>query len=677
MAELGVGQRLHVHVASAGNEFMTHIADLLAWGFRSHGTECEVVVDGLPLDERRSGALSIVIAPHEFFPLHFLRTRPTIELAPTLASVAVLNVEQPGSQWFDVASEYARQARHVFDISPAGVAEFQRRGLTARHAPLGYAPVLQAADIRPMAERSIDVLFFGHTSPRRRVFLARYADYFSGINAHLLLSGVNRPRSAATPGYQSGSDRLNLIASSRIVLCVHSTDRPYFEQHRAMLALANGSLLVTETSTHTEPLEDGTHFASAALDQLPDVCRRYLAEAPALERVAAAGREMAATRMPIGATCALMLDTLRQPAASLARVGNDDARDAVRGRLAESARRRALGDTPWTTMGNAAYDVESPPAISVLVTLFNYRQYVARCLESVPAATAPKGGLEIVVVDDGSTDGGPDVVHQLLAASTTPGLLVRKSINTGLADARNVGLSLARGRQVFVLDADNWIYPSCLLVLQEALDHGGAVAAYGHIARIDEQTGEAIDLMSSMDWSPLRLVEGPYIDAMALLDRQAVLDVGGYSTELIDHGWFGWEDYDLWLKLAQAGQSCRHVPRIVAGYRDHASSMLRRTNRSSRQLADYFATKFAMLLRQYPDVQTQFTFPRRDASLTPEQAEIERLRDQLVRLERQLADVYASKSWTVTAPLRAALKWLETKHGRQPRGHEGTKNGVS
>lgn len=664
MAELGLRQRLHVHVASAGNEFMAHIADLLAWGFRSQGTGCEVVVDGLPLDDRQSGALSIVIAPHEFFPLHFLRTRPTIELEPTVASVAVLNVEQPGSQWFDVASEYARQARHVFDISPAGVAEFQRRGITARHAPLGYAPVLQAARRSPMAERSIDVLFFGHTSPRRRAFLARHADYFSAINAHIVLTDVDRPRSVTTAGYQSGSDRLNLVASSRIVLCVHSTDRPYFEQHRAMLALANGSLLVTETSAHAKPLEDGVHFASAALDQLPEVCRRYLADAAALERVAAAGREMAATRMPIGATCALMLDTLRQPDASTARVADDDAtRDAVRGRLSESDRRRAMGDTPWTTVGNAAYDTQSPPALSVLVTLFNYRQYVARCLGSVLAATAPKGGLEIVVVDDGSTDGGPDEVHQLLAAAATPGLLVRKSINTGLADARNVGLSLARGRQVFVLDADNWIYPSCLPVLQEALDRGGAVAAYGHIARIDEQTGEAIDLMSSIDWSPRRLVEGPYIDAMALLDRQAVLDIGGYSTELIDHGWFGWEDYDLWLKLAQAGHSCRHVPRIVAGYRDHASSMLRRTNRSSRQLADYFGTKFDALLRQYPDAPTQFTFPRRDASLTPEQAEIEHLRDQLVRLERQLAGVYASKSWTVTAPLRAALKRLGTKDG--------------
>ena len=255
---------VRLHVASAGNEVMVHIADLLAEGLATNGVGSEVVVDGLPLEDRHVGALSVVVAPHEFFPLHFLRTRPTIELEPTLASVAVLNVEQPGSQWFDVGWEFARRARHVFDISPAGVAEFHRRGVTAVHTPLGYLPSLEAPALQPASDRAIDVLFLGHASERRNAFFARHADFFSTFNCHLVVSEVNRPRLAATPGYRSGDQRLALIASSRILLCVHSTERPYFEQHRAMLALANGCLLVTESSQHTEPLQDGVHFASAA-----------------------------------------------------------------------------------------------------------------------------------------------------------------------------------------------------------------------------------------------------------------------------------------------------------------------------------------------------------------------------------------------------------------------------
>ena len=377
------------------------------------------------------------------------------------------------------------------------------------------------------------MLFFGHASGRRNAFFARHADFFGAVNAHIVLNEVHRPRATATTGYRSGDERLRLLASSRIVLCVHSTDRPYFEQHRAMLALANRCLLVTETSRHTEPLQDGVHFASADIDQLPAVCRRYLADLPALEAMAAAGQDLARTRMSIRQSCAVMLDAMRQPSTESSTQIDADlrARDAVRERLGQSLACQAAGDTPWTSQVNATYGVRHHRPITVLVTLFNYQQFVTRCLDSVFAATPPRGGLEIVVVDDGSTDGGADLVETLMAEAATPMLLARKRLNSGLADARNVGLELARGRHVFILDADNWIYPPCLAALQEAIDEGHLAACYGHIARIDDETGLGIDLVSSLDWDPRRLVEGPYIDAMALLDRRAVLDVGGYSTE--------------------------------------------------------------------------------------------------------------------------------------------------
>ena len=655
--------KVHLHVASAGNEVMAHIAGLLAEGLALDGVASAVIVDGSPLADRDVGALSVVVAPHEFFPLHFLRTRPTIELEPTLASVAVFNVEQPGSQWFEVGWEFARRARHVFDISQAGVAEFHRRGVSALHTPLGYLPSLEAPAPRPTSDRPIDVVFLGHASPRRNAFFARHADFFSTFNCHLVFSEVDRPRLSTTPGYRSGDQRLALVASSRILLCVHSTDRPYFEQHRAMLALANGCLLVTESSRHTAPLQDGAHFASAELDALPALCRRFLTDPSTLDKIATAGRQMAIAHMPLRRSSAIVLDTLRRPAAATSSDGADaEDREAFRGRLADSRARVAAGATPWTTIANPSYEAGATPAVTVLVTLFNYRQHISRCLDSVVAATRPVGGLEIVVVDDASADGGADLVERVMDSISVPLLLARKTLNTGLADARNTGLSLSRGRQVFVLDADNWIYPSCLTVLQDALDGTTLAATYGLIARVDDETGQGLDVVSPFDWNPRRLLEGPYIDAMALLDRKAVLDVGGYSTELIDYGWFGWEDYDLWLKLAQAGRACRLVPRLVAGYRDHDASMLRRTNRSSERLARHFTAKFADLVRQHPGLDTLFAFPAGDHDwTTPEQAEIKRLREHTTALERQLGDVYSSKSWKVTSPLRAALGWLGRK----------------
>ena len=50
------------------------------------------------------------------------------------------------------------------------------------------------------------------------------------------------------------------------------------------------------------------------------------------------------------------------------------------------------------------------------------------------------------------------------------------------------------------------------------------------------------------------LVEFPYIDAMAMFDREQLIKIGGYDNELYKLGWFGWEDYDLWLRIAGASK---------------------------------------------------------------------------------------------------------------------------
>jgi glycosyltransferase involved in cell wall biosynthesis len=653
---------LRFHVTSAGNEAMSHIASQFAEAARELGVPAEVVVDGTPLDD---AGLSIVVAPHEFFPLHFVRRYPTIAIGPALARSAVINVEQPGSEWFDIASRYARRARHVFDISPLGVAAFERLGIAAIHAPLGYVPSLASPAPRSTADRTIDVLFLGHASARRTAFFARHAATFASMRCHLRLAELSRPRTPSTEGYCAGDARIALVANARIMLGVHSADRSYFEQHRAMLALANNCLLVTERSHHTAPLVDGVHFVSGTLDELPALCRRYLDDPEVLDAIATRGRVFLQSSMRLQDSTATVIATLTVSESALAEVEQREERErrAVQARIAESLRRRAAGNADSAQARNNAYDLAPAPAVSVVVTLFNYRQYIERCLSSVLAAHPPPGGLEIVVVDDGSTDGGSELVSALMDRAPMPMLLVRKAWNTGLADARNVGLEAARARLVFMLDADNWVFPSCFQVLHAPLDPEGPVATYGHIARIEDETGLGIDLLSSLEWSPGRLVEGPYLDAMALLDRQIVLSVGGYSTELVEHCWFGWEDYDLWLKLAQAGHRCQHVPQLVAGYRDHRSSMLRRTNRRAEHLAAYFRKKFAALIKQHPGLDTYFGFPD-DGHASGEPSEVQRLRQQIVHLENELHDVHQSKSWLMTAPLRAWLDWLQRWGGR-------------
>ena len=230
------------------------------------------------------------------------------------------------------------------------------------------------------------------------------------------------------------------------------------------------------------------------------------------------------------------------------------------------------------------------------------RECRRRVPQSVINSDPVPGGMELIVVDDGSTDDSCQVAMAVVAAAPVPARLVIKNSNTGLADARNVGLEAARGEFVLTLDADNWVYPSCVATLTAALDGDVHAAAYPLLRRFLSPDDEALDLLSTYAWDIARLVRAPYIDALALFRRNVLHAVGGYSTELVDHGWFGWEDYDLWLKLAEAGYTCVQVPNILASYRVHPASMTATTNREAARMARYFRKKFTALAAAHPDL---------------------------------------------------------------------------
>jgi Glycosyl transferase family 2 len=213
------------------------------------------------------------------------------------------------------------------------------------------------------------------------------------------------------------------------------------------------------------------------------------------------------------------------------------------------------------------------PRVSIVVTLYNYEQFVGEALTSV--ALSDYEDLEVVVIDDRSTDGSLDAARDaLLRLPWMPAKLVSRGANRGLPAARNLGLAEARGELVFTLDADNALYPHAVGRLVEALDDDpGATFAYGILETFDVRG--PVGLLSWGEWDPARLRHGNYIDAMALLRRSALEAVGGYPT---DPRLYGWEDFALWCGLAERGLHGAHVPEIVGRYRTGPRSMIGLTN---------------------------------------------------------------------------------------------------
>jgi glycosyltransferase involved in cell wall biosynthesis len=236
-----------------------------------------------------------------------------------------------------------------------------------------------------------------------------------------------------------------------------------------------------------------------------------------------------------------------------------------------------------------------------VITLYNYAHYIAQCVGSLEKAAiaAIPGGIEVLIIDDASTDHSPDEARRTQQKSSLPIRLVEKKFNTGLADARNVGLRCARAPYAFIMDADNLIFSHALEQLYAAITSSGAAAAYSILCRFDGQPNNRSGLLSYFDWDPRMLTEHPYIDAMALFDREKLLALGGYDNDLFKIGWFGWEDYELWLRMAAAHLRAEFVPNILCLYRHHEASMSNTTNLFEADLVRHLLDRYRSLVDEY------------------------------------------------------------------------------
>ena len=93
--------------------------------------------------------------------------------------------------------------------------------------------------------------------------------------------------------------------------------------------------------------------------------------------------------------------------------------------------------------------------ISVIVPIYNVQQYIERCIVSLKHQTY--SNIEIILVDDGSTDDCPQICDAF--AKTDSRIKVIHKVNGGLSDARNTGLLEAKGKMIAFVDSDDWVSP--------------------------------------------------------------------------------------------------------------------------------------------------------------------------------------------------------------------------
>ena len=106
------------------------------------------------------------------------------------------------------------------------------------------------------------------------------------------------------------------------------------------------------------------------------------------------------------------------------------------------------------------------PLLTVVIPVYNVEKYLNRCLESI--LIQEWKNYDIIMVDDGSTDRSPQICDDYVKAYDFISVIHKE--NGGLSDARNTGLSQAKGEYVYFPDSDDWLEPDTFIALAEALE---------------------------------------------------------------------------------------------------------------------------------------------------------------------------------------------------------------
>lgn len=227
---------------------------------------------------------------------------------------------------------------------------------------------------------------------------------------------------------------------------------------------------------------------------------------------------------------------------------------------------------------SAAESEAAAPLVSVVIPAYNAAAHLGECLDSV-LAQAGDAALEVVVVDDGSTDATAEV------AGSRPGVrLIRLAGNEGPSRARNAGMAAARGDLVAFLDADDLWPAGSLAARIDALNrHPQAELAFGDCRQFDasgprDHTLFEAGHLGAPAWGDGGIVPDAYARLLAdnfvttgsvLVRRPVLAAVGGFAEDLRLV-----EDLDLWLRVAR-----RHpvawCPQVCLLRRRHGGNLSR------------------------------------------------------------------------------------------------------
>ena len=211
---------------------------------------------------------------------------------------------------------------------------------------------------------------------------------------------------------------------------------------------------------------------------------------------------------------------------------------------------------------------ELTPRVSVLVPVFNTAKFIVEALQSISRQSFQD--FELLVLDDGSSDGSKQLLEAYAALEPRMRLIARE--NRGLIASRNELLSAARGEFVAWMDSDDISHPERLAHQVSKFDTMPELVCLGGYAQCMDPEGQALNtetypLLHDEILAGQQLMGGAMRFASTMMRRDAALRLGGFR-EPFKMG----EDFDFLLRLSERGRM-GNLPEVLYLYRQHLTSV--------------------------------------------------------------------------------------------------------
>lgn len=229
------------------------------------------------------------------------------------------------------------------------------------------------------------------------------------------------------------------------------------------------------------------------------------------------------------------------------------------------------------------------PLVSIVIPCYNDVNYIEQCVNS--ALNQTYQNKEIIIIDDGSNE---KTKHILKTIEPKISKLISQD-NQGQSKARNVGVSVAKGDYILVLDSDDYFEP---MFLEKAINlflNNEDIKLITCYTKILYENNSNVDLFKPKGGKIEAMLKNNIATGSAIYKKSNFIEAGGYDVKMRK----GFEDWEFYIRLLSKGGEVGVIPEYLFFYRRKNNSTTTIANKNRYDLLRYIYTKNEAIFKEY------------------------------------------------------------------------------